>query len=317
MHYQRMSHYIYMHFDMNFATSGRTKGLLMDNDFDNEDNTRDEQPGAPRPLGYWLRLVDGLISREFATAFEGEGVTRRDWMLLGALSGDVDAPGLAERLARKGGKRLRRLEQLGWAEEQGDGTWALTDAGREAKERLGEAVGGIRSRVAGAVSPEDYATMTASLEAIARELGWDETQPFPRGRGFGFRPGFGPGTGFGPGRFGGPRPFRPEFGFGWGPNRHRGFEPGDDGFDGHGREHAMHEHGHHGHEHHGHGHFSHEGMHGHPGHAQRGHGHHEHGHKHRGHGARKAERAYERGFAAGFGAAQSRPDSAPAADPAA
>ena len=310
MHHEYMSHCIYMHSDMHFATSGRTKGLLMNDDFENEDTAPDERSGAQRPLGYWLRLVDGLISREFATAFEGEGVTRRDWMLLNALSGDVDAPGLADRLARKGGKRLRRLEQLGWAEEQGDGTWALTDEGRDARERLGEAVSGIRSRVAGAVSPEDYGTMLASLEAIARDLGWDESQPFPRGRGFG------------PGRFGGPRPFRPDFGFGFGPgfgpgrhhgfgpNRHHGFEPGF----GPGHHHGFGP-GHHpdeqcGHEHRAHpGHTPHE----HAGHAGHGHGH--KGHGHHGRGARKAERAYERGFAAGF-AAQARPE-APAADPAA
>ncbi|MGN8552840.1 UNVERIFIED_CONTAM: hypothetical protein OHV15_09670 [Microbacterium sp. SLM126] len=315
----------------------------MNNDFENQDSAPDEQTGAQRPLGYWLRLVDGLISREFATAFEGEGVTRRDWMLLNALSGDVDAPGLAERLARKGGKRLRRLDQLGWAEEQGDGTWAVTAAGRDAKDRLDEAVSGIRSRVADAISPEDYATMTASLEAIARGLGWDETRPFPRGRGFGSGRGFGPG-GFGGGGFGGPRPFRPDIRFGFGPNRHRGFEPGhhpgrpgsdphhDASFDdawgedphaGDGcRGHAMHEHGHE----HGHGHggsLHDQDAHGHPAHPahtphhghEHGHGGHRHGHRgHRGHGARKAERAYERGFAAGV-AAQPRAD-VPAADPA-
>jgi hypothetical protein len=275
----------------------------MNDDITDDTTAPDEQPAAQRPLGYWLRLVDGLISREFAAAFEGESVTRRDWMLLNALSGDVGAPGLSERLARKGGKRLRRLEQLGWAEEQGDGTWALTDAGREAKERLGEAVSGIRSRVAGAVSPEDYATMLASLEAIARDLGWDDNQPFPRGHGFG------------PGRFGGPWPFRPEIRFGFGPNRHHGFAPGhpgfadawgaDDGCRGHHGP-AMHEHrhGHHGHAGHEHGHGEH-------GHGEHGHA----GHRH-GHGARKAQRAYERGFAAGFGAGQTVPG-APAAGPAA
>lgn len=309
-----MSHYMYMHLDMYFATSGRRKGLLMNNDFDTEDNIApDEQAGAQRPLGYWLRLVDGLISREFATAFEGEGVTRRDWMLLNALTGDIDAPGLSERLARKGGKRLRRLEELGWAEEQGDGTWAVTDAGREAKERLGEAVSGIRSRVSDAVSPEDYATMVASLEGIARSLGWDETQPFPRRRGFG------------PGRFGGARPFRP--GFRWGPGfgGGHGFGPGHGGFGpGHGFGPGY---GHGGSldDHYGHGHPAHPAHaphHGpeHGGHGEHGghrHSEHRRGHKgHGGHGARKAERAYERGFAAGF-AAQARPGAEPQAPDAA
>ncbi len=176
-----------------------------------DDNT---EGAGIRPLGYWLRTVDALITIEFAKAFDGEGATRRDWMLLKAVSGDVKVPGFAERLARKG-KRLRGLEQRGWVEEAGDGTWILTDEGRAAKERLGTVVDGIRSRVAGAVSPDDYATTLASLEAIARELGWDENQRMPR-------PGFGRrfGHGFGP------RPFGNDIHHGFGPNLHHGFLPG-------------------------------------------------------------------------------------------
>lgn len=162
-------------------------------------------PADRRPLGYWLRIVDRLISREFAIALEAEGVSRRDWMLLNAVSGDVDAPGLLARLERRG-KRLRRLEERGWL-VRGDGGWQLTDEGRAAKDRLAEIVEGVRTKVSGAVSPEDWATLTASLEAIARELGWDESEGMPRSpRGFGRRRGFarghGFGPGFGPGRFG-------------------------------------------------------------------------------------------------------------------
>lgn len=254
----------------------------------NTENTQDTpaESGGSRPLGFWLRTVDALISREFAQAFDGEGVTRRDWMLLNAVSGDVEAPGFAERFARKGGKRLRSLEDRGWVVETGDGTWILTEEGRMAKERLGAIVDGIRSRVSGAVSPEDFATTLASLEAIARELGWDETTaaPWPgfgRGFGRGFRPRFGPG------------PFGDDFR----PNLHKGFPPGfgpgggptgmpgtPGAFGGHFAHQAAHHDAHHGHEgdchggrHHGHGRSS--------GHRRHGEGH---------------EEAYERGFDAGF-----------------
>ena len=265
---------------------------ISDNDNDNDSGSG---PTDRRPLGYWLRVVDGLLTHEFAVALEAEGLTRRDWMLLNVLSGDVDAPGLNERLARKG-KRLRSLEDRGWAEQRGDGTWVLTDLGRSEKERIGEIVDGIRSRVVDAVGDEAFATTMASLEAIARELGWDESDAGRRG--FPHGPGFG--------GFGRPRPFRPEIRFGWGPNRHHGFEPGrpghpgrpgtwdeaphdayDDGCRGHGPSH--HAHAHHG-EHHGRPHHGHRGGHGHGGHG--------HGHGHGGHG--RAQDAYERGFDAGF-----------------
>ena len=161
----------------------------------------DTEPSRPadRPLGYWLRVVDGLLTREFASALDAEGITRRDWMALNVLSGDIDALELRDRLARKG-KRLRALEDRGWVEEHGGGSWSLTDLGRAEKERIGAIVDGIRSRVAGAVGDDAYAALTASLEAIARELGWNEHAAERGGR-----PGFGPFGGPGFGRPGIPR----------------------------------------------------------------------------------------------------------------
>jgi hypothetical protein len=63
------------------------------------------------------------------------------------------------------------------------------------------------------ISDEDYATTMATLEAMARNLGWDESQGMPaggrgggRGRGPGFGGGYGPGFargyGYGYGRGG-------------------------------------------------------------------------------------------------------------------
>jgi hypothetical protein len=46
------------------------------------------------------------------------------------------------------------------------------------------------------ISDEEYAAMLGTLEKMARNLGWDETQPdgpFGRGQGRGFGPGFGHG----------------------------------------------------------------------------------------------------------------------------
>jgi hypothetical protein len=341
---------MYMHFDMESAAASRVaprKDFFMNDINDNpqddiDDHIDDDQNTAPtdeRPLGYWLRAVDGLLTREFATALEAEGVTRRDWMLLNVLSGDIDAPGLRDRLARKG-KRLRGLEDRGWALEQGDGTWTLTDLGRSEKERIGAIVDGIRSRVVAAVGDDEaYAALTTSLEAIARDLGWDENTT-DRERGFGFgrpgfgrfgAPGFGPefrgrgfGPGFGPGFGGRPWPFDPDVQDGYGRNRHRGFAPGrpghpaerfdepmrgyahgsfDDGCPGHHPHagHSHHDHEAHGYAGHGHG----RGGEGYgQGHGRGGHGggrhHGEHHGDHGEHSGRRTQRAYERGFDAGY-----------------
>jgi hypothetical protein len=157
-----------------------------------------------RPLGAWLRLVDRLIAREFATAFADDEVTRRDWMLLNAVAGTVDAPWMTERA----GKRIVRLARRGWIARV-DGSWSLTDSGREALDRLGAKVDAVRTKVAGALPADEFAQLTASLETIARELGWDESQPMPRR---------------------GRAPKGRERGAGWGP-----FDHGH-GFGGHGHE---------------------------------------------------------------------------------
>ncbi|MBO0980246.1 MarR family winged helix-turn-helix transcriptional regulator [Microbacterium sp. SD291] len=226
-----------------------------------------------RPFGYWLKAVDRLMAAEFATAFENEGASRRDWRLLNIVDGTVPA---------RRPLHPRKLEGLiarGWVARDGDG-WTLTDEGRAAKDRLGAIVSGIRAKVTDAVPAEDLATTIASLEQIARAFGWDEETPLPRGRGrrHGFGRGFGRGVlghGFGrrPGHHG--HPFGRGFGPGFAHGEDHGFGPDAD----HGCEHG---HG----RRFGHG-FASESGHGHR--ARQGHQGH-HGHQH----------AYERGFDAGY-----------------
>jgi hypothetical protein len=131
-----------------------------------------------RPFGFWLKLVDRRISEEMEALFAADGLTRRDWRMLNLLAGEAQDEGLAERLHAKP-HAFHRLTERGWIAGFPP---EITDAGREARDRLETQVTALRERVAGAVSPEDFATTLRSLEAIARELGWDESQPLPRGR---------------------------------------------------------------------------------------------------------------------------------------
>jgi hypothetical protein len=250
-------------------------------------NTDTQNPqNSSRPFGFWLKAADRLMAAEFATAFEAEQASRRDWRILNIIDGTIPAH------RPLNDHKLHRLVERGWVAADGDG-WTLTDEGRAAKERLGAVVDGIRAKVRDAVSEEELATTLASLEKIARAFGWDDETPLPRGRRHGFG-GHGEGRGF-PGRFGRPfgrgfgpgRGFGHGFGPGFGPGR--GFGPDADQRDDECR------HGERGHGHHGH--------HGHPGFREGEHG--ERGdHGHRGHGpqraARFAQHAYERGFDAGY-----------------
>ncbi|WP_029264790.1 MULTISPECIES: MarR family winged helix-turn-helix transcriptional regulator [unclassified Microbacterium] len=239
-------------------------------------NTSESQNGptqgpenTDRPFGYWLKAADRLMAAEFATAFDSEHASRRDWRLLNIVDGTVasDRP--------LNSHKLHRLVERGWVSPEGDG-WTLTDDGRAAKERLGTIVDDIRAKVSDAVSPEEMATTLASLEKIARAFGWDEETPLPRGRRHGFG---GPrhGRGF-------PHGFGRPFGRGFGPGHGFGADADADA------EHGC-RHGEPGAGHRGRGH-------GHPGHGDHG------DHGHRGHGPHRAERiaqhAFERGFDAGF-----------------
>ncbi|WP_430647077.1 hypothetical protein [Agromyces sp. GXS1127] len=151
-------------------------------------------PGI-RPLGFWLKVVDRRIAAEVDAAFADQEADLRDWRRLNLIAGEVRDERLEARLAARPHK-LDDLVERGWVAGE-PGTWSLTDAGREALDALTERVQVVRDRVRSAVSDEDYATTIASLEAIARELGWDESSPEPRGRRGRRRPGFG--GGFGPG----------------------------------------------------------------------------------------------------------------------
>lgn len=268
MHCDSMSHYMYMHCDIHMHTDNKRTCLMNTSESQNTDNTS-------RPFGYWLKAADRLMAAEFATAFEDERASRRDWRLLNVIDGT--APARRPLTAHK----LHGLIDRGWVAPEGDG-WTLTDDGRAAKDRLGAIVDGIRSKVADAVSEEEMATTLASLEKIARAFGWDEETPLPRGRrhgfgghgrGHGFPRGFGRpfGRGFGPGHGFGPRE-------GFGP--HEGFGPRDGGEHQHGCEHGR------------------DARHGEHGHDRGDHG--RHGHGGPLHAARHAQHAYERGFDAGF-----------------
>lgn len=134
--------------------------------------------GGRRPFGFWLKLVDRHISDQMETLFADDGITRRDWRMLNLLAGEARDERLSERLLSKP-HALHRLVERGWVAGFPP---EITDAGREARDRLETEVTALRERVAGAVSADEFATTLRTLEAIARELGWDESQPLPRGR---------------------------------------------------------------------------------------------------------------------------------------
>ncbi|WP_154097119.1 MarR family winged helix-turn-helix transcriptional regulator [Microbacterium testaceum] len=179
-------------------------------------------PLDPRSLAHRLTTVGHALHHRLFAQLRDSDLHPKTVFLLRAIDGRIDAPWVAERLAR-GGKRVSALADRGWIISTDDG-WALTDEGRAVLDRLDA----DRSALLADVPADDLERLVAALDTIEGALGLDAESGDDRGpRGFG--PGFGPRGGFGP-AFG--PGFGPRGGFGpFGPGMRRGFDPDARGFD--------------------------------------------------------------------------------------
>ena len=119
-----------------------------------------------KPIGYWLKHLDGLIEAGFDRAL-GD-VSRRHWQVLNVLaSGPQTLAGLKEALAPfSPGSALDELAALGWV----SGEPALTPVGREAHARIAQRVEVVRDRLVDGLGPEDYPTVIRVLSRMAENL---------------------------------------------------------------------------------------------------------------------------------------------------
>lgn len=134
-----------------------------------------------RPIGYWVKLVDQLIDRQFERTIDDHGVTRRQWQLLNVLARGVSTvEQLDEAIAPflAGGEEpesavehLSELIDSAWVDATADG-YELTDRGRTAFGTLAEVVSHQRVQVAQGVNEHEYAKTVDVLERMARNLGF-------------------------------------------------------------------------------------------------------------------------------------------------
>ena len=142
---------------------------------------------TPRPIGYWLKLVDRLIDEQFASTLEDHGVTRRQWQLLNVLAREnatveqldaAVAPFLSASTTEgdepeSSAEHLSELIDSAWVDATPTG-YELTERGRLAFDKLQEVVAVQRTLIAEGVAPEEYEQTVSVLERVARNLGWNE-----------------------------------------------------------------------------------------------------------------------------------------------
>jgi hypothetical protein len=155
------------------------------------------------------------------SAFADQGVTRREWRLLNLIENgpatidelkasmpprrhggkvrgsrihDEHREVRAEDASDRPGRKVRRstkdvidgLVQRGWVSDD-EGRLSLTEDGTRAKDELSERVSAVRITAGTGITDADYATTLATLEVMARNLGWSEDSPRPHRRRRGFR----------------------------------------------------------------------------------------------------------------------------------
>lgn len=136
---------------------------------------------VPKPLGFWVKLVDQLIDEMFATTLEEHGLTRRQWQILSILSrGSVTPSELEVALGPFGEsssgegsvEQVSELVESDWVAADDEGRLTLTQRGTGAFEGIADVVEEARASVTNGVPPEDFETAAAVLERMARNLGW-------------------------------------------------------------------------------------------------------------------------------------------------
>ena len=161
---------------------------------------------TPRPIGFWLKLVDRMIDGQFASTLEEHGVTRRQWQLLNILAREnaaveqldaavapflsaplpfeaassdsldaasVDSEPTADAPVETSASHLAELVESDWVRMAGSG-YELTERGRTALDRLSGVVDAQRTLATEGVTPDQYEQTVAVLKRVARNLGWND-----------------------------------------------------------------------------------------------------------------------------------------------
>lgn len=135
-----------------------------------------------RSIGYWLKLVDQLIDRQFASTLDEHGVTRVQWQLLSVLARGAAtveqldhsiAPALgAENPHETSAEHLTELIDSAWVDATPSG-YELTERGQGAFSTLAEVVAQNRAQIAKGITEADYTATVGTLETMAGNLGWN------------------------------------------------------------------------------------------------------------------------------------------------
>ena len=134
-----------------------------------------------RPIGWWLKQVDGLLDLGFEATLRAADVSRRQWQILNGLAEGMPAKELLDSLtvfedATGVQAAAEALDERGWVdigdanEVASDGAVQLSDEGREQHARISAEVRVMRTAVTDGLSEEDYSAVVSGLARMAANL---------------------------------------------------------------------------------------------------------------------------------------------------
>ena len=131
-----------------------------------------------RPIGYWLKHLDGLIEAAFERTLTSKGVTRRHWQALNTLherpsTQAAVADALAPFLADDPGADERVIDELvtrGWVERGEGKVLKLTPVGTRVHAALLRQIQATRQLLMRDVTQEEYLAVVDVLRRMAANL---------------------------------------------------------------------------------------------------------------------------------------------------
>lgn len=136
-----------------------------------------EIPPLQRPIGYWLKRADALLTTRIDEAQQALGLTRTDWQVLNALHGTGSATieQLGEPMRpfadpRRLSEVLEVLSKRGLLDGDATAGWRLSDSGQRLHQEALARQKQVREKAMSGIERADYAVAVQFLERLASNL---------------------------------------------------------------------------------------------------------------------------------------------------
>lgn len=133
-----------------------------------------------KPIGYWLKYADEVITEHVDRMLSDNGFTRFCWQVLNIIyqAGAITESGVFDTMQtfidrQQLGEILDRFVEQGWLVKRGEGDGAqltLTGAGKAKRETVFELQSEVRRRAMQGITEQEYATVIDVLERMVRNL---------------------------------------------------------------------------------------------------------------------------------------------------